>query len=84
LYSVANVFADPPNYIDPAAPTVRAYKIKLIVDRVDPADITVSISPTEAVSGVNVGSGDDGPGVYNPRLATSSSSNALSAATALK
>src|SRR5215471_6753759 len=64
LYSVANVFADPPNYIDPAAPTVRAYKIKLIVDRVDPADITVSISPTEAVSGVNVGSGDDGPGVY--------------------
>ncbi len=64
LYSVANVFADPPDYIDPAAPTIQSFKIKLIVDRVDPDNITVTIGPSEAIMGENVGDETTGPGWF--------------------
>jgi hypothetical protein len=64
LYSVANVFADPPDYIDPAAPTIQSFKIKLIVDRVDPDDISVTIAPSEAIMGENVGAATVGPGPF--------------------
>jgi hypothetical protein len=64
LYSVANVFADPPDYIDPAAPTVQSFKIKLIVDRVPTSSVVVSIGPSEAIMGQNIGSATIGPGPY--------------------
>lgn len=64
LYSVANVFADPPNHIDPAAPVITAFKIKMIVDRISSDDIVVQIGPSEAILGENIGSDTDGKGVY--------------------
>lgn len=64
LYSVANVFSDPPDYIDPAAPTIQAFKVKLIIDRIPTDDIVVTIGPTEAEIGENVGSDTDGVGPY--------------------
>jgi hypothetical protein len=64
LYSIANVFADPPDFIDPAAPTVQVFKIKLVVDRIPTDDVVVQIGPSEAVSGENIGADMDGHGVY--------------------
>jgi hypothetical protein len=64
LYSVANAFADPPDHIDPAAPTFYGYKIKLVVDRIPAASLVIQIGPTEAVMGENVGLGTVGPGPY--------------------
>ena len=65
LYSVANSFADPADYIDPAAPTVQAFKIKLIIDRVPTDGYVVQIGPTEAVLGENLLTDSDGHGVYS-------------------
>jgi hypothetical protein len=65
LYSIANVFADPPDFIDPSALTIQVFKIKLIVDRIPTGSINVSISPSEAVSGENLGSDTEGPGWYD-------------------
>jgi hypothetical protein len=64
LYSVANVFADPPDYIDPAAPTVQAFKIKLVIDRIPTASLIVQIGPSENVLGENIGDASTGPGPY--------------------
>jgi hypothetical protein len=64
LYSVSNVFAETPDHIDPAAPTVQVFKIKMIVDRIPTGNITVSIGPSEAVMGENIGSDTTGPGPY--------------------
>lgn len=68
LYSIANVFADPPDFIDPAAPTVQVFKIKLIIDRIPTDNLVVQIGPSEAVSGENVGADTVGPGVYKETL----------------
>jgi hypothetical protein len=65
LYSVANVFSDPPDYIDPAAPTVQAFKIKLVIDRIPTAQVVVQIGPSENVIGSNIGAETVGPGVYH-------------------
>jgi hypothetical protein len=64
LYSVANVFADPPDYIDPASPTIQVFKIKLIIDRIPTAQLVVEIGPSENVLGSNLGADTVGPGVY--------------------
>ena len=63
LYSLANVFTDPPDFIDPTTPTVQAFKIKLIVDRVPTTSIVVEIGPSEAIVLQNVGSDSDGHGI---------------------
>ena len=64
LYSVANVFTDPPDYIDPAAPTIEVFKIKLIVDRIPTANLVVQIGPSENVTGSNIGAETVGPGWF--------------------
>ena len=64
LYSVANVFSDPPDYVDPAAPTIQAFKIKLVIDRIPAVNLVVSISPSENVLGENLGADTVGPGWY--------------------
>jgi hypothetical protein len=68
LYSVANAFADPPDHIDPAAPTIEVFKIKLIVDRIPTGDLVVQIGPSENVTGENQLTDGDGPGVYKDAL----------------
>jgi hypothetical protein len=68
LYSVANVFTDPADYIDPAAPTVQAFKIKLIIDRIPTANVIVQIGPSENVIGSNLGADTVGPGWYHDAL----------------
>jgi hypothetical protein len=68
LYSVANVFTDVPVHIDPAAPVITAFKIKLIVDRISSDDIIVQIGPSEAVTGENIGSDTIGPGFYKESI----------------
>lgn len=68
LYSVANVFADPPDYIDPVALTVQVFKIKLIVDRIPTGQLDVSIGPSEAVMGENIGADTVGPGPYKETM----------------
>jgi hypothetical protein len=68
LYSVANCLLEAPNHIDPAAPTIEVFKIKLIIDRI-PADmLTISIGPSENVIGENLGLATDGPGWYTEAL----------------
>lgn len=69
LYSVANVFADTPVHIDPAAPIITAFKIKLIVDRIPSDAVVVQIGPSEAVTGENIGSDTIGPGFYKESIA---------------
>lgn len=64
LYSVSNVFADAPDTIDPAAPTVEVFKIKLIIDRIPSANVIIQIGPSENVVGENIGSDTVGPGWY--------------------
>lgn len=64
LYSVGNVFAEAPDHIDPAAPTIQVFKIKLIIDRIPTGQITVSISPSENVIGENIGAASVGAGAY--------------------
>jgi hypothetical protein len=64
LYSVANVFTDPPDYIDPASPTIQVFKIKLIIDRIPTASLVVQIGPSENVIGSNIGAETVGPGWY--------------------
>jgi hypothetical protein len=64
LYSVANVFADDPDHIDPAAPTMQVFKMKLIIDRIPSGNITVTIGPSEVVTGENLLADTVGPGVY--------------------
>jgi len=64
LYSVANAFADPPDHIDPAAPTIQVFKIKLIIDRIPSASLVVNIGPSENVLGQNQLTDAEGPGVY--------------------
>jgi len=68
LYSVANVFSDPPDYIDPAAPTIEVFKIKLIVDRIPTANLVVQIGPSENVTGSNIGPETVGPGWFRDAL----------------
>lgn len=65
LYSIANVFTDPPDFIDPSAPTIQVFKIKLIVDRIPTSSIVVQIGPSEVVAGENLGSDTEGPGWYS-------------------
>jgi hypothetical protein len=69
LYSVANCFQDPPDHVDPAAPEVFAFKIKLIIDRIPSNQVVIQIGPTEAVLGENVGSDTVGPGIYKEAVA---------------
>jgi hypothetical protein len=64
LYSVANCFTDAPIPVDPAAPTVQTFKIKLIVDRIPTANLVVQIGPSENVIGSNIGPDTVGAGVY--------------------
>ena len=68
LYSVGNVFAAAPDTIDPAAPTVEVFKIKLIIDRIPTDHVIVQIGPSENVTGVNLGADTVGPGVYYDAL----------------
>lgn len=68
LYSVANCFAEPPDHIDPAAPTIQVFKIKLIVDRIPTGDLIVQIGPSENVTGENIGLDTTGPGPYKEAL----------------
>lgn len=64
LYSVANVLAESPDHIDPAAPTIQAFKIKLVIDRIPTAQLVVTIGPSENVLGSNIGADTVGPGWY--------------------
>jgi hypothetical protein len=64
LYSVANVFSDPADYIDPAAPTMQVFKLKLIIDRIPTEELVVEIGPSENVIGENLGADTVGPGIY--------------------
>jgi hypothetical protein len=64
LYSVANVFDDPPDTIDPAATTVEVFKIKLIIDRIPTGNVVIQIGPSENVVGTNIGADTVGPGWY--------------------
>jgi len=64
LYSVANCFAETPVHIDPAAPTMQTFKIKLIVDRIPTGDLVLTIGPSENVLGENTLDDTVGPGVY--------------------
>jgi hypothetical protein len=64
LYSVSNVLADDPDLIDPDSPSVQAFKIKLIIDRIPADNIIIQIGPSENVVGENIGSDTVGPGVY--------------------
>jgi hypothetical protein len=64
LYSIANVFTDTPDNVDPASPSVHTFKVKLIIDRIPTASLVVSIGVTEAVTGENVGADTVGPGPY--------------------
>lgn len=68
LYSVANVLLDPPDYIDPAAPTIQAFKIKLVIDRIPTGDLVVQIGPSENVLGENIGADTVGPGVFKEAI----------------
>ena len=64
LYSIANVFAESPDNVDPASPSVHSFKVKLIVDRIPTAGIVIQIGPSENVIGQNIGAETVGPGVY--------------------
>jgi hypothetical protein len=64
LYSVANVFADPADLIDPASPSLQAFKIKLVIDRIPAANLIIQIGPSENVIGQNLATDTIGPGVY--------------------
>ena len=64
LYSISNVFAEQPDNVDPASPSVHSFKVKLVIDRIPTDQLTVSIGPTENVLGENVGADTVGPGVY--------------------
>jgi hypothetical protein len=64
LYSVANVLADSPDTVDPASPSVQAFKVKLVIDRIPAANLVIQIGPSENVIGENVGADTVGPGVY--------------------
>src|SRR5215471_14639332 len=64
LYSVSNVFDSPPDHIDPAVPTVQAFKVKFIIDRIPTDSLIIQIGPSEAVLGENVGSDAVGPGPF--------------------
>lgn len=64
LYSVANVLGDPPDHIDPASPSVVAFKVKLVIDRIPTDSLAISIGPTEAITGENIGADTVGEGVY--------------------
>ena len=68
LYSVANAFTDPPDHIDPAAPTIQVFKIKLIIDRIPTDSLVVTIGPSENVVGQNQLTDAEGPGVYKDAL----------------
>jgi hypothetical protein len=68
LYSVANVFAEAPDHIDPANATIQVFKIKLIVDRIPTASLVVQIGPSENVTGENIGLDTTGPGPYKEAL----------------
>jgi hypothetical protein len=68
LYSVANAFTDPVDHIDPAAPTIQVFKVKLIIDRIPAAQLSISIGPSENVVGQNLGADTVGPGVYRDAL----------------
>jgi hypothetical protein len=64
LYSVSNVFTDPPDYIDPAAPTIQAFKVNLVIERIPLTSLVIQIGPTDNVLGENVGADTVGPGPY--------------------
>jgi hypothetical protein len=68
LYSVANVFTDTPVHIDPAAPVITGFKIKLIIDRIPSANVVVQIGPSEAITGENIGADTVGPGFYKEAI----------------
>lgn len=65
LYSVSNVYTDVPDYIDPAAPTVQVFKIKLVIDRIPAANLIIQIGPSENVVGANIGANTVGPGWFH-------------------
>jgi hypothetical protein len=65
LYSASNVLLEPADYIDPAVPTIQAFKIKLVIDRIPTESVVVEIGPSENVIGENVGADSVGPGVYH-------------------
>ena len=58
------MFTEPPDFINPAAPTIQVFKIKLIIDRIPTANLIVQIGPSEAVSGENIGADTVGKGWY--------------------
>lgn len=69
LYCASNVYTDPPDTIDPSSPSVQAFKIKLIVDRIPSAQLVIQIGPTENITGENVGSSANGPGWFKEAVA---------------
>jgi hypothetical protein len=64
LYSVANVLTDPPDTVDPASPSLQAFKIKLVIDRIPAANLVIQIGPSENVIGQNLATDVEGPGIY--------------------
>ena len=64
LYSVANVLTDPPDTVDPGSPSLQAFKIKLVIDRIPEASLIIQIGPSENVIGQNLATAAIGPGVY--------------------
>jgi hypothetical protein len=64
LYSVGNALTDPPDTIDPASPSLQAFKVKLVIDRIPATSLVIQIGPSENVVGQNLSNDTVGPGVY--------------------
>jgi hypothetical protein len=84
LYSVANVFTDLPDTIDPASPSLQAFKIKLIIDRIPAANLVIQIGPSENVIGQNLATAAIGPGVYKDAAGNVLSFKRLAAGTGIE
>jgi hypothetical protein len=66
LYSVANVFTDAPDLIDPASTGVHAFKIKLVIERA--TSVTVTFGTSTDILAENIGADTVGPGWYKEKI----------------
>jgi hypothetical protein len=84
LYSVANVLATPPDTVDPGSPSLQAFKIKLVIDRIPAASLVIQIGPSENVIGQNLATDAEGPGVYKDAAGNVLSFKRLAAGTGIE
>jgi hypothetical protein len=66
LYSIANVFTDAPDLIDPASTGVHAFKIKLVIERA--TNVTVTFGTSTDILAENIGADTVGPGWYKEKI----------------